>query len=175
LDHELLLDKGRADFEIHESLDGFTITSGVEEYVFAPNNRAEFRHWLDTASNASEGENPAETSSQTPRPAEVSPDRNRRSCSNCGRTSADPAADFCAGCGKRLHLNPESAVLQSLVERVSRLERDASTSRPNIWRWQDVQSSEKWRVFWGILGRNLLVWLALLLVITVGLLATSSQ
>ncbi|MBA2726360.1 MAG: hypothetical protein H0U53_10260 [Actinobacteria bacterium] len=168
IDHDLVLDQVRAEVEISEGDKSFTITSGIEEFVFSPKDRADFSAWLDIQRgpvDRTDNAIPAERPSRTTGIAKESQPQHSRRCDTCGRWTADPAADFCPGCGKRLHASPEGALLVSLMQRVSQLERDWSTSRANAWQWRDVQPSERWKVFWGTLGRGLLVNLAFSLLI----------
>lgn len=122
VDHELLLDKAvpRLRYTRAPTRSPSHLASRSS---FSLQNKANLRHWLDRSVAVGDA-----TISSSDRPTRGS----ARRCANCGPTSYDSAADFCGECGQKLYNSPESVVLASLVQRVSELERKASTWQTNL-------------------------------------------
>lgn len=80
-------------------------------------------------------------------------------CSAC-RNENPSDSQFCSNCGAKLSRNPDNAALVTLTDRVTELERKiAGDDHTHEWNWLLLDEVDRWRVFWGVFWRGLLVYL----------------
>jgi hypothetical protein len=71
-------------------------------------------------------------------------------------------------CEAKLYRNPDNAALVTLTDRVTELEKKiAGDTHTHEWSWLLLDEVDRWRVWWGVFWRGLLVQLGVVLLVLI--------